>query len=220
MAGFDKIQITRDSKANIVANLDKLNEFEPILATDEKKLYTKLFGVLTDLTGLGTSDIVNDFNGGDGVASANIVKVLKGLVDVNTASLTNKLEKGSYTGDAQDLKNEINANIQSGEGWVKYSGGTIVQWGVATGTKEIIFPISFTSKPLVMSEGTIMDADSIYHTTSGIPEVSVSVNKFYLITYGYIAIGYKGAPWTSCTFLGHEGTASFAGGTKWIAIGK
>lgn len=110
MAGFDKIQITRDSKTNIEKNLEKLNEFEPILATDEKKLYTKIFGSLVDLTGLGSSDIVNDFEGGDGVASANIVKTLKSLIDTNTTALDNKLEKGSYTGNAGDLKKLIDTN--------------------------------------------------------------------------------------------------------------
>ncbi|MGL5714331.1 MAG: gp53-like domain-containing protein [Paraclostridium sp.] len=110
MAGFDKIQITRDTKANIVANLSKLNEFEMVLATDEQKLYIKNQGVLVDLTGLGNSDINYDINSNVGVASSQLTKDLDVRVKTNTSGLDTKLDKGAYNGTAQDLNEEINQN--------------------------------------------------------------------------------------------------------------
>ena len=110
MAGFDKIQTARDTKSNIEKNLNKLSESELVIATDENKLYAKILGVLRDLSVLVPSDITNDIESEIGVPSARLTKQLNEAINLLKTQMENKLEKGSFKGDAQSLSTQIEKN--------------------------------------------------------------------------------------------------------------
>ncbi|MGL4971247.1 MAG: gp53-like domain-containing protein [Cetobacterium sp.] len=114
MPGYDKVQLARDTKENIELNKGKLAEFEPVIATDEGKLYMKIQGEIKSLAGIAEADINYDIKSDRGVASSQLTKELDIRVIANKEyieavegeigkDLNRKLDKGSYEGTASDL---------------------------------------------------------------------------------------------------------------------
>lgn len=91
-SGYDQIQLANGTRAEVEAAKGKLNTFEPVIITDEDKFaYKDAQGNLKDVA-FGDS---NELRG--------LIDQNKSDIDQNKSDILSKLDKGNFTGTADDL---------------------------------------------------------------------------------------------------------------------
>ena len=173
-----------DSKGNINVK-EYTHPASGVTAGSYRKVTVDDLGHVT----AGENPILAIAEGGTGADNANTalsnLGILGAIVNASVSGKTitfTKKDNTKFSIDTQDTNNGIVAALLEQNGYVKFSNGLILQWGVAT-NKNVSFPVTFSQSCYTVNCNGSSWSSSGGATSAGISIQNITLQSFKVYTW-------------------------------------